>query len=159
MGLIYGLVDPRTGDFGYIGQTKRNDVSKRYIEHLRLSQYLSSPKGLWIQSMLSNNTVPQIEVLEQVEDNSQLDKREVAWIEWARSEEYVLYNTDTPALKASKYGSKTQEVFDWLERNYKNNPENIPSAREIVHQFTLFGHSIYPSSAHDGRNRWIKENA
>lgn len=57
--------------------------------------------------------------------------------------------------------SKTQAVYDWLtvtnrERHWKSEAE-VPGAREIVSVFSANGIIINPSSAHDGRKRWIRD--
>lgn len=57
--------------------------------------------------------------------------------------------------------SKSQDVYDWLTANDKvshwKNHNEVPSAREIVSEFATYNQSINPSSAQNGRDRWIRD--
>jgi hypothetical protein len=58
--------------------------------------------------------------------------------------------------------SKSQEVYEWLDANFQQfnwiEVKQVPSAREIVSIFASYEQPINPSSAQNGRDRWIRDN-
>lgn len=58
---IYCLIDP-CGDVRYIGKSDNPDV--RFREHLRKSKYKKYYKDRWVNSLLENNELPELIVLD-----------------------------------------------------------------------------------------------
>lgn len=81
---IYGLVDPRTGQLRYIGQTKRT-VAKRLVDHLFSSKNKSNHKECWIAGIVSGGLVPEVFVVELAETKELADEYEIHHIAQFRS--------------------------------------------------------------------------
>jgi hypothetical protein len=66
MVIIYGLIDPRTNQLRYVGQT--NNLQKRFKEHIYHSELKRSTthKHNWIRGLVSEGLKPDIEVLDVV---------------------------------------------------------------------------------------------
>jgi len=89
---IYKLIDPRTNEIKYIGKTKKIDINKRLICHIRMSLKNSkTKKEKWICSLLSKNIKPIIEIIEKCSEYNR-EQREIYWIKFY-NEIYNLTNS------------------------------------------------------------------
>lgn len=61
--VIYGLIDPRTGNVRYVGYTAKS-LKKRFKEHLR--DIRRCKRTSWIKSLQKQGLVPEVVVLEKV---------------------------------------------------------------------------------------------
>lgn len=88
---------------------------------------------------------------------------------WSRSKEkqigqVVVQDRSMPVQQLNKVEqiSKSQDVYEWISANARTmgwqQVQDIPSAREIVEQFKGYNQDINPSSAQNGRDRWIRDN-
>lgn len=77
---IYVLIDPNTLRVMYVGQTKRN-IKKRFIEHISKAKNGNHTDKFnqWIKSLLDNNQLPIIELVEQCNESFRVS-REQYWI-------------------------------------------------------------------------------
>lgn len=73
---IYALKDPGTGEIRYIG--KANDSAKRFKSHIRDSRHRNTPVYCWIRKLISQNSLPLMEVLETTEDWKSAEIRLIA---------------------------------------------------------------------------------
>lgn len=64
---VYCLINPVDNDIRYIGITSR-PVDKRLLEHLQKAKCKQTYKDFWINSLLSKNIKPIIEVIDEIED-------------------------------------------------------------------------------------------
>jgi len=80
--LIYVLIDPRNGEFRYIGMTK-NGVS-RPKEHTKESKYGDTHKARWIRKLQSLNLKYKIGILQELKRLDQLAAAEIKWISFYR---------------------------------------------------------------------------
>lgn len=81
--LVYALVDPRSGQWRYIG--KSCSGLRRPQEHVRACFLRSSThKNNWVKSLLAQGLEPQIEVLEELQGPDRLADAEMEWIAAAR---------------------------------------------------------------------------
>lgn len=87
---IYALIDPRTQEVRYIGRSV--NIEARYRDHLNKCDKKPYWSARWIRSLQELGLVPQLEILEQVEDRSTLKDREIAWIAYAREQGWKLTN-------------------------------------------------------------------
>jgi hypothetical protein len=90
--IIYALVDPRTNEIRYIGQSSRG--FKRPVHHwdktaLRRDSHLHSTR--WIMQLIAEGKLPLIEVLEEV-DACELNASEILWIARGRAFGWPLTN-------------------------------------------------------------------
>jgi hypothetical protein len=82
--LIYALVDPRSGQWRYIG--KSSSGLRRPREHVRAYFLRSSTHKInWVKSLLAQGLEPQIEVLEELQGPESLGEAEMEWIAAARA--------------------------------------------------------------------------
>jgi group I intron endonuclease len=127
---IYTLSDPNTGLIRYIGKT--NNIKNRLRRHLNNSSLSeSTKKNNWIISLLKNNQLPIIEVLEEV-SSEDIDFYEMFYISLFKSWGFELLN-----------GTNGGDGFDWSGRKHNQysklkNKINSPH-RKSVAQFDLNG--------------------
>ena len=87
---IYTLSHPITEEIRYIGKT--NNIEKRLRSHLSNHALLEkSKKNNWIISLLRNNLIPKIEVLDETTDNN-INELEIFYISLFRSWGFRLLN-------------------------------------------------------------------
>lgn len=79
---IYALRDPFTLKIRYIGQT--SNLRRRYWQHLKAGKLCQPDTYIyrWISNLLSKNEIPQLIILEEVEDEF-WEQAEISWIEYA----------------------------------------------------------------------------
>lgn len=103
---IYGLVDPKTEQVRYVGQTK--DVKRRLRNHLNDARRgVKSHKYNWIRSLAKSKLKPKITVIEKCNGNS-ADEREQYWIAYYRGREDKLTNQTDGGFGARGY-TRTKE--------------------------------------------------
>lgn len=84
---IYVLLDPREGNLTcYVGKTK--DPKTRYARHL--SERSRTRKSRWIQHLAGHSLKPEMQFLEEVEDNWK--QRERFWIQEMRDRGFTVVN-------------------------------------------------------------------
>lgn len=93
--LIYALVDPRDGHWGYIGRSSSG--LKRPRQHgapanLRAGEVINPDKWAWLTDLSCGGLVYGIEVLEEFPSADCLDEAEREWISAARSQGVALTN-------------------------------------------------------------------
>jgi len=65
---IYALVDPRTNEIRYIGQTKQN-LNRRLTRHIIDANRKKTHKDCWIFNLKQKNVKPIIELIDEVNEN------------------------------------------------------------------------------------------
>lgn len=89
--LIYGLVDPRSGEIRYIGKSSRG--LKRPRQHARPQALVADTyKNRWLREVLAAGCSYTIVVLEELESADLLDEAERRWIAHGRAEGWALTN-------------------------------------------------------------------
>jgi group I intron endonuclease len=108
MTFIYGLVDPLSSQIRYIG--KADNPAKRYFRHLR--ENIKNPrthKECWIASLLKNNLKPILEIIEETDAASWVE-REKYYIAYYKSKKVDLTNaTDGGEDPPNATGRKISE--------------------------------------------------
>lgn len=107
MKYIYGLVDPRTRQIRYIGQT--DDLAKRLQQHI--TDKSNTPKTEWIRGLQMAQLLPDIIQLAIVSDGENAHNAEYRWIYFARKNGWEL--TNTTGMKSEDYYS-LQGYFERL---------------------------------------------
>lgn len=74
---IYALQNPETKQIRYVGKT--GNIKNRFNSHLSSSQKLKTHLGSWIKSLINNNLIPEIIILEECDENN-WEEREKYWI-------------------------------------------------------------------------------
>ena len=121
---IYKLIDPITKDVKYIGKTKR-ELYERLAEHIQEFVYrkriFSYKKQDWIKNLLKENKIPEIHLIEEV-DESISSAREEYWI---------------------SYYSNIGELFNTIYNNDEVYSKSISDRKSIVvYQYDLYGNFI-----------------
>jgi hypothetical protein len=130
---IYTLSDPNSGLVRYIGKAK--DVKKRLSNHLSNNHLsTSTKKNNWIISLLRNQQLPIIEVVDEV-PSEEVDFYEIFYISLFKSWGFDLLN-----------GTNGGDGFDWTGKKHNDysklkNKINSPH-RKSVAQFDLEGNLI-----------------
>jgi hypothetical protein len=130
---IYTLSDPNSGLVRYIGKAK--DVKKRLSNHLSNNHLsTSTKKNNWIISLLRNQQLPIIEVVDEV-TSEEIDFYEIFYISLFKSWGFDLLN-----------GTNGGDGFDWSGKkhnDYSKLKKKINSPhRKSVAQFDLDGNLI-----------------
>lgn len=121
---IYTLSDPNTGLVRYIGKT--NDIKMRIRRHLSNNSLSSSTKkNNWIISLLRNNQIPIIEMLDEV-NSEDIDFYEKFYISLFISWGFDLLN-----------GTEGGDGYDWTGRSHKDisklkNKINSPHRKSVA---------------------------
>lgn len=92
MKYIYGLVDPRNRQICYVGQT--DNVNRRYTQHL--SDDARTAKAAWLAELKNSSLKPDIIILQQCENDSDVNHFENWWIFLGRQQGWMLTNGTNP---------------------------------------------------------------
>lgn len=98
---IYVLIDPRTNECRYVGKTV--NPQKRLGQHL--SERRASYRKNWVQSLLNQNVVPEMIIIDQA-PRSEIDDLECFWISYLKYIGASLVNR----TKGGDGGEMTQEA-------------------------------------------------
>ena len=82
MHLVYGLIDPRTGELRYVGKSCSGLARPR--QHLCPKQSPVTHRGSWITGLLRDGMKPEIEIIEVHDSASSLADAERFWIAYFR---------------------------------------------------------------------------
>lgn len=124
MKYIYALIDPRTRQIRYIGQT--DDLPKRLQQHIMDKS--NTPKTEWIKGLLVANLRPDIIQLAQIEDEDNAHMIEYRWVYFGRKNGWEL--TNTVGMKSEDYYS-LQGYFERLIVEMEK-PEDVVSAKHTM---------------------------
>lgn len=119
---IYGLVDPRTEQVRYIGQTK--DIKRRLRNHLNdAKRGVRSHKFSWIRKLITSGVKPKITVIEKC-NGSIADEREQYWISYYREKEVGLTNQTDGGFGVRGY-VRTDEEKRTISKRMKGNKHGL----------------------------------
>lgn len=114
---LYTLSHPKTKEIRYIGKT--NNISKRYSAHL--NDKSKSHKNSWIKSLINNDLLPLIEILEEFDDELDCYSAEIYWIEQLKNWGFNLVNLQIGGIGGSSDSLKLD-----------NNPNAKISVKEVL---------------------------
>ena len=124
MKYIYALIDPRTRQIRYIGQT--DGLSKRLQQHIMDKS--NTPKTEWIKGLLAANMRPDIIQLAEIEDEDNVHMIEYRWVYFGRKNGWEL--TNTVGMKSEDYYS-LQGYFERLIVEMEK-PQDVVSAKHTM---------------------------
>lgn len=113
--IIYGLKDPRTDEFKYVGKSI-NGV-KRAESHLTHSH--NPLVNDWINELKMNDYTPTVIVLENVSDWTQLVDKEKYWVGKLLNDNHDLFNyliTDSYNNNLNNYNEKLKQQIEYREK-------------------------------------------
>lgn len=123
MAYIYALIDPRTNEVRYIG--KASDIAVRLRRHK--TEKGNTHKCYWLRQLREQGYVPQLQVLEEVEDSNWAE-REIWWIKYYRDNGANLTNhcsggNGAPGISPSD--ETRQKLSQSLKAHWEKNPPTI----------------------------------
>lgn len=122
--IIYGLKDPRTDEIKYVGKSVQG--IKRAKSHITHSH--NPLVNEWINELKLNNYIPEIIILENVLDWSELIDKEKYWIGKLINDDYDLFNvlaTNSYNDSINTYSKKLKEQIKNREQLLENKLSNI----------------------------------
>jgi len=118
---IYALIDPRTNNFRYVG--KSADPYKRYGTHIRKAKIgCKTHCRKWIATLLKEQKLPEIIILETVYDNDSANESERKWIAILKYLDYDLTNKTIGGDGRAKGSKLSQETRDKMSASRKGKP-------------------------------------
>ena len=75
---IYVLKDPESIEVCYVGKTSQPKT--RLFHHISISKLQRNPREIWIHNLVSKNTLPVMEIIEECNQNDSRE-RECFWID------------------------------------------------------------------------------
>ncbi len=120
---IYSLHHPVTGELRYVGKTIKHDVNQRLKEHVRDCFKFNYPSSCWIRSLKLNGLIPEITVLDSVEDY-EWEFWEQFYIEYFRSLNCKLLNIEKGGLHFLSYKGKKLSKKHIFNINNSSKSEN-----------------------------------
>jgi hypothetical protein len=123
---VYALIDPRTGEPRYVGQTSKGMM--RPQSHKIPSVLRKRPAHFrnWVNEMRRNGVTYSITVLERFPSSEPSDEAEIRWIRILRSQGYRLINyTDGGGgIRGWKHSVKTKQQFSKTRKGKKLPPRS-----------------------------------
>lgn len=129
--IIYGLLDPRTDEYRYVGKSVRG--TERAKSHINFSH--NELVYQWINELKSDNYLPEIIILENVSDASQLIDKEKYWVGKLLNEGYDLLNI----LITNSLNNKLETYNQKLEKEIK---EKTKKLEEKLSHIIIPGNSL-----------------
>jgi HTH-type transcriptional regulator/antitoxin HipB len=111
MNLIYGLRDPMTDDYMYVG--KSTNGIDRAKSHLKYSHNILVRE--WVVSLIIHEQEPIVDVLEHCEDPLMLSDKEKYWINKLLSEKHPLLNIITYDITVVDKAIELKRLKDELQ--------------------------------------------
>jgi DNA-binding XRE family transcriptional regulator len=109
--IIYGLKDPRTDEYKYVGKSiKGIERAKSHLTHS-----YNPLVNEWINELKQDNYIPDIVILENVPDWTQLVDKEKYWIGKLTNENHDLLNiliSDSYTASINTYNEKLKKQID-----------------------------------------------
>ncbi len=137
--IIYGLRDPRTDDYRYVG--KSTNGIRRAKSHFHRSHNVMV--GEWMEELRADNYLPEIDILEHCAYWTELEEKEKFWILKLLEEKHPLLNID---FKNSLYHKRDiiEELRADLERKKSDLKDKITKIDKAVETLnnTNFGELI-----------------
>lgn len=137
MRYIYKLLDPKTKEIRYIGQT--NNITRRFNDHISSSLNENSDcyntyKGRWIRKLINDGHKPIIEIIEKCETLEISNIRECFFIEKFTKDGYRL--TNSHIIDVTEFSEATRKKMS-LAKKGKTLQEihGIEKAEELISNF------------------------
>lgn len=119
--LIYGIVDPDSGLYGYVGASKRGLSRPRANwEPGVLANESNAEKKAWLSAILTRG-LPRVDVLEDVGSDDLLPEAEKRWIAKLRAEGHPLTNR-SPGGDGSRYYVPSPETCERIAASKRGVP-------------------------------------
>lgn len=132
---IYSLNDPITKEVRYIGKTNQQYLSSRLHSHMKDCKKSNSKKIIWIKSILINGLRPEINLLDEVEEEN-WEYWEKYYISYYKELGYDLVNTTSGgqrgySIKGRKLSEEHKKKISIISRRPRVNKENFGIKKKI----------------------------
>jgi hypothetical protein len=132
--IIYGLTCPDTGIIRYIGKSSTGFARPK--QHASKSSLIGiSHKNNWVKSLIMNNKIYGIKVIEECDTKEILNEREIYWIKFYKDKGANLTNSTeggegSVGFRFSKESKErmSQQKKQWM----KNNPNALNKVRQLM---------------------------
>lgn len=141
--IVYALVDPRTSQVRYVGETVRKG-STRFAQHVRTArQQTTPPVNAWIRGLLDAGIAPVMVEIEEFSEKPAMHESEVFWIEQFRAMGAALLNIAPGGSTRVGYRHSEETKAKWRRErrgeragNYgkRRTPEQKAMFAEITRQ-------------------------
>ncbi len=122
--IIYGLVDPFTGQLRYIG--KSEEGMKRPLQHSMpslLAKNTNPHKCNWVRSVLAKCGIVEILIIQEFQEAEILDQAEIHWISYFRGLGCNLLNISTGGEAGTKGWKQSPETIAKRVAHFKGVPK------------------------------------
>lgn len=136
--LVYALIDPITEEVRYVGKSEQGPA--RWREHLRKSSLAKGThKDHWIESLLAQNLLPQMKVLEELKDPKDLFQAEEIWEQYYLHEGAYLTNEVPCGGGTRGYKHKASTIEKLREGALKRDKTNYQNPHNKKHHLIKDG--------------------
>lgn len=125
---IYGLIDPRTNDIRYVGQSV--DYRNRLRQHI--ADGGNTPKAKWIAELASAKLEPQLVLLDRAEDKPEANYKEIWWIVFARRQGWHSVNGTFPSVSRAQFGDLFAEQLQAMYAEHQQVCEQLRKEAMLV---------------------------
>ena len=166
---IYTLKCPITEAIRYIGKT--NNISKRYSAHL--NNKAKNYKNSWVKSLIKQDLLPKIEILQEFINEEDCYNAEIFWIKEFRDRNYRLTN-----LRAGGKSGNSEDFKLDKNPNAKISVETVLSIKnyllnsdKTINEIAKI-HNCKPSTIHNikygswseitgftGKEKWVRKDS
>lgn len=147
---IYGLKDPRTNEYHYVGRSKNTKV--RITRHNGgKNALINSPKNTWLRALNKARSKPEVVILQEVDSKSVKDA-EIDWIRKLYQEGHpltnkLLYfpNLDRPKRPKGRPKGTTQYETAKMDKNHHMTPmahEFISKNKTLLEEMARHPHEV-----------------
>lgn len=118
---IYALIDPETNKIRYIGKSIR--PKERLQNHM--NEVANCHRSHWLQSLKAKGKKPYQVILQELEDGSDWQSCEVAWIKYGKSHGWPLTNNTDGGDGVPGLPEETRKRMAAIWSGRKHKPETI----------------------------------
>jgi hypothetical protein len=167
--LIYGLVDPFSGQLRYIGRSSSGLKRPQNHAHPSRLNKDNSHSGAWIRKLKAVNSIYSVVVIQHFTDGAILDKAEIFWIKYFRSMGCPLTNLTEGGCGVSgwKHSSESRSKISQSNKgkSRKGHPMSAATKQKLIlsnlgNKYTL-GRIVSDeerqklSALHKGNTHWL----
>lgn len=148
--IVYALIDPRTREVRYVGETIRTARS-RLAQHIRTAKGRTTPPvNAWMRGLIDSGLAPEMIEIEEFSDREGLYEAEAYWIGQFRAMGARLLNIAPGGSTRVGYRHSDETKRKWREcRRGENHPmygkRRTPDQKEV---FRAIGREIWKTKPH-----------
>lgn len=148
--IVYALLDPRTREIRYVGETVR-DPRKRLSQHmLAAAKQTTPPVNAWMRGLANVGERPEILEIESCVDVQQMHSAEEFWIEQFRAIGASLLNVAPGGSTRKGYRHSEETKAKWRRERRGENAPMFGKRRtpEQIERFREIGEALWVDRPH-----------